>query len=235
MTTEIINLAKEIGFSPILILVILLILPILLKIDNFIQSYDTIKSRKLNKIQQAIDCVDMPKLELNRLKSIRNKELYGQATGIYLNDKTRAFVIKLGQELSISENDLIYIRKYFSIKKNSIIIDISKLEWCFLFVSKWIYLTFATLAVLTLSLSIMFINFIINHYDIIETLSQFFLVSTFLALLYFKEARKYVILCSIYENNCDIFKSKKPNNRWKIGGIAVFCIFILINYIPYLV
>lgn len=79
MNTELINLAKEVGFNPLLIFIVLLLIYLFSKIGNFIQFYDNIQARKLDKIQQAIDCNDMLELELKQLKSLRNNKLYGKA------------------------------------------------------------------------------------------------------------------------------------------------------------
>ncbi|MDO4449541.1 MAG: hypothetical protein Q4B79_01095 [Moraxella sp.] len=131
MNIEIINLAKEVGLNPILILIVLVVIPIFLKIENFIQSYDSIKSRKLNKIQQAIDYAEMPELEIQHLTELKINELYYQATGLNVDTKIRPFALKLINELSLNEHKINSIRHYFVINQSQIKLNITKAEWCF--------------------------------------------------------------------------------------------------------
>lgn len=229
MNIEVINLAKEIGFNPILILIVLLLIYIFSKIGNLIQFYDNIQSRKLDKIQQAINCNDMPELELNQLKSLRNNELYGKATGIYLDDKIRTFVIQLGRNLSIHNKDLVLIQKYFESNQDNIVIGITKPEWCFLFVSKWIFILLAITTLVIFVVSMIFINIIIKDNNILQSILTMFIMSLLVSCMYYRESRKYIVFCKIYESNHNIFKTVIPNTNWKIGSIIIFCIIILAN------
>lgn len=229
MNTEVINLAKEIGFNPILIFLVLLFIYLFSKIGNLIQFHDNIKSRKLDKIQQAISCENMPEAELIQLKSFRNKELYGQATGIYLDDDIRNFVIQLGNKLSINNKDLSLIQKYFKNNPNNAIIDITKLEWCFLFISKWVFILSATITLIIFIISMMLIDIIIKYSTILQLISIMFIMSLLVSCIYYCESRKYITFCKIYKSNHNIFKAEIPNLYWKIGSIILFCIIIFAN------
>ncbi|MDO4897465.1 MAG: hypothetical protein Q3971_08895 [Moraxella sp.] len=226
MNTELIDLAREIGLHPILIFLVVLMMPVFFKIENFIQYYDNIKSRKLQKIQQAMSCEDMPDLEINYLKSLNNNELFKQATGIFINHHIRSHVIKFSNDLSISHKDLKIIQNYFKKQQNNIIIDITKYEWCFLFLSKWVFLLSVLILTIMVVILIMSIDFILGKSDIIKSIFQLFIIYICILLMYFKEARTYIIFCNIYDNNHNVFKIEMPNKYWKIGSILVFCLII---------
>lgn len=199
------------------------------KIGNFIQFYDNIQARKLDKIQQAIDCNDMLELELKQLKSLRNNKLYGQATGIYLDDNIRSFFIQLGNNLSIHNKDLVLIQKYFKANQNNIVIDITKPEWCFLFVSKWIFILLAITTLVIFIISMVFINIIIKDSNLLQSILIMFIMSLLVSCMYYHESRKYIIFCKIYENNQNMFKAEIPNTFWKIFSIIIVGIMIFAN------
>lgn len=226
MNTELINLAREIGFHPALIFLVVLIVPIFFKMENFIQYYDNIKSRKLQKIQQAMSCENMPELEADYLRSLNNNELFKQATGIFINHHIRGQVIKLSNDLSISHKELKIIQNYCKKQQNNIIIDITKYEWCFLFLSKWIFLSSALILTVMITILIMSVDFIFEKSDMIKSVFQLSVIYICILLMYFKEARKYIIFCNIYDNNHDIFKTEMPNKYWKSGYILVFCLMV---------
>lgn len=230
MNIEIINLAKEVGLNPILILIVLVVIPIFLKIENFIQSYDSIKSRKLNKIQQAIDYAEMPELEIQRLTELKINELYYQATGLNVDTKIRPLVLKLIDEFSLNEHKINRIRHYLTIHQGQIQIDITKIEWCFLFVSKWVFWLLSIVMAIIIIFSTVFIGIIRNDVNVLKAILQLFFMSLFVGLMYASEARKYTILCKIYENNRNIFQTETPNAYWKIGSIAIFFILISANF-----
>lgn len=85
---------------------------------------------------------------------------------------------------------------------------------------------FAIITALIFVVSIIFIHAIKNNIETLNSILQLFFMSLFVVLMYAGEARKYTVLCKIYENNHNIFKNKIPNAYWKIGSIIVFFIII---------
>lgn len=228
MNTELINLAKEVGFNPLLIFIILLLMPILLRIENFIQSYDNIKSRKLNKIQQAIDCTEMPELEIKRLTEIKVNELYYQATGLNIDSQIRSYVINLMNQLSINEKQINSIRYYLAKTQDGFQVNISKLEWCFLCICKWIAIIFTYITIMTILLIILkILNF--HKYEIKSTLGLLFVCIAVL-IAYTAEARKYYLIQKIYKSHSYIFTTIEPNKILKLGFaiLFIFMIFLLL-------
>lgn len=230
MNTEFINLAKEIGISPIVILLIF-VLPIIIdRIINLFKNYDDFQSRKINKLQRAIECPEMPDLELNRLKQLKVNEFYKQATGLKVGEDIRSDVIKLINELSINEKQINTIRFYLAKDQNDLKIDIKKWEWSFLYLSHAI----ATLSAIITSIVVLVGVILLNAFDfkqeIIKPILTMFVMSITVFFVYLNENTKYNIIQNIYKSHHHLFKRDKPNWAWKIGSIGLLILFIAINF-----
>lgn len=136
MNVEIINLLLSKGFHIVFIAFIFLIWHILKNIEQYLNIYQNFKNRKINLLEQAINCPEIPDLELNRLKQLKGNEFYKQATGLEVGENIRSDVIKLMNELSINEKQINSIRHHFTKAQNNLQIDITKWEWSFSFISK---------------------------------------------------------------------------------------------------
>lgn len=229
MNIEIINLLLNNGFHLVFIAIIFLIWHIIKNIEQYLSIYQTFKNRKINLLEEAINYPKMPDMEKNRLIELKVNELYCQATGLNVDAKIQPLALKLIDEFSLNEHKINSIRHYLTIHQGQIQIDITKIEWCFLFISKWIFWLLSIVIAIIIIFSIMFIDIIRNDVDALNSILQLFFISFFIGLIYAGEARKYNIFCKIYESNCSIFKARTPNLYWKIGSITLCFIIISTN------
>lgn len=193
--------------------------------------YYHIKNKKIENIQKALDFQEMPTLEKSRLNELMINELYQQATKLKASPEIRPFAIDLIKNLSFDEQQINYVYKYFVIKRGQVEIDITSIEWCFLFLSKWVFIMLATFSIVVFCCSFMFIKFLINHIELMQSALIAFIVSALTAFMYFFEARKYRIICDIYGYDNSIFKSREPSFFLKCVTLALFFLIIILHFL----
>lgn len=226
MNVEVINLLLSKGFHIVFIAFIFLIWHILENIEQYLNIYQNFKNRKINLLEQAINCPEIPDLELNRLKQLKVNEFYKQATGLEVGENIRSDVIKLMNELSINEKQINSIRHHFTKDQNNL--QITKWEWSFSFISKWIFLILLTFTATIFVFAIMFIDIIKNDAELFKSILQLFLTSLFVGLMYVGEARKYYLIQKIYKTHQHVFKETEPNGKCKAESVALFLVVVML-------